>query len=89
MRPPVSADEDEDLASSGDYGTTDSYSFDGGYVYFLSFGLRPPTGAIACRLRALSQRLPSNPSTDHSPTYPETNDLEAEPAPLMIIAKSH
>jgi len=30
MRPPVSADEDEDLASSGDYGTTDSYSFDGG-----------------------------------------------------------
>lgn len=30
MRPPVSADEDEDLASSGDSGTTDSYSFDGG-----------------------------------------------------------
>lgn len=30
MRPPVSADEDEDFASSGDSGTTDSYSFDGG-----------------------------------------------------------
>lgn len=26
MRPPVSADENEDLASSGDSGTTDSYS---------------------------------------------------------------
>ncbi|KAH0781509.1 hypothetical protein KY290_001107 [Solanum tuberosum] len=85
----VSADEDEDLASSGDYGTTDSYFFDGGYVYFLSFGSSPLTGAIACRLRALSQWLPLNPSMDHSPTYPETNSLEAEPAPLMIIMKSH
>lgn len=34
MRPPVSADEDEDLASSGDYGTTDSYSFDGGAILY-------------------------------------------------------
>jgi len=31
MRPPVAADEDEDLASSRDYGTTDSYSFDFGW----------------------------------------------------------